>query len=705
MADVTIDAGVLATSTARSPRSTVWVSNSVGYQFFIASADSDFYYRKSTDSGASWAAAVSIDVEVVIAFDVWFDKWTPGDTGTKIHMAWFGSTADDVWYRTLDTASDTLGTERVVTALLSTATDSGQHCSVTKAKSGVVYVSYDIDAGAETGAKSSSDEFASVNTTISNPIEAQDDICCLYPANGSDTDDIAALYLDVSASQLSVKYYDQSADTWSETAIATMASEISVNSERSYVGASVRHSDGHLIAAFNNAAPGANTDIEAWDIQVGTGSADTVSVTAKTNITTNVNNCAGAAVTINGAGRIYVAYIGTSAGTETIGTNTKVYYVYSTDGGATWSSEQAYGATGADMRRVWADLGGNRASRFAPSWLNISAGDIFINAGNSVLLALGLGSSSLTLPFPVMTATGVKKYPGTSAMILPFPVMAATGAHTATGASGTSALTIPFPVMTATGRKTYPGTSALILPFPVLSATGLLRDIAAGTIVLPFPVMAGTGLYTPNTITGTSALTLPFPVLASSGVMVPKGVAALTLPFPALAATGLKVYEGIGAFTLPFPVLSATGQHIDIQGIGAVTLPFPVMSATGARALAGVGQFTIPFPVMVASGTYTVVGTSGLVLPFPTLTATGTQTISGTGSLVLPFPSMVAVGQRIVPPTILSYAIIELEQYSQVVIFYQYTGELELEFYNASIPIHEFIAIIPLPQESNVRSM
>ena len=623
------------------------MSATTGYQFFIGNADSDFYYRKSTDSGASWAAAVSIDVEVVVGFDVWFDKWTPGDTGTKIHMAWFGSTADDVWYRTLDTNGDTLGTERVVTALLSAVADSGSHCSVTKARSGLIYVTYDIDNGAETGAKSSSDEFASVNTTVSNPIEAADDLCYLYPANGSDTDDIAAIYFDVSASQVSVKYYDQSANSWAETQIGTMVSSPVLNVERGIFGASVRHSDGHIIVAFNNKTQAdASSDIEVWDVQVGTGAADTVTVTQKTNIVTDVDNCTyPGAVTIRGDGRIYVGYIGTQASTETVTTDAKIYYVRSDDGGVTWSSQQAYGETGNDQVRVWSDLGGNRQSRFAPVWLATAALDIFVNAGNSVLLAQGLGTSALKLPFPVLTSIGNMRPKATSALKLPFPWITATGVHTVTTASGISALVLPFPVMTATGRKTYPGSAVLVLPFPVLTATGLLRDIAAGTLVLPFPVMAGTGLYTPPTAAGVGALTLPFPTMAGVGVMRPQGVGALVLPFPVMTASGLKVYEGISALVLPFPVLTATGTHTDIQGSAALVLPFPVMAGVGMVPALGVGALTLPFPVLTASGLQKLIATGALTLPFPVLTASGTHTdIQGTSALTLPFPTMAGVG-------------------------------------------------------------
>src|SRR4029450_433324 len=113
MADVSIDASV-STSTARGMRSVVFTTASIGYWFYIDS-NGTFSYSKTSDGGATWGAAVAISAQTTdIAFDVWFDKWTPGDSGTLIHTWCFDTGVDDIRYRTLDTNGDSLGTLRVV---------------------------------------------------------------------------------------------------------------------------------------------------------------------------------------------------------------------------------------------------------------------------------------------------------------------------------------------------------------------------------------------------------------------------------------------------------------------------------------------------------------------------------------------------------------------------------------------------------------
>src|SRR6185503_1791728 len=114
MADVSVDAAVSAAS-ARAPRSFVWTTDQIGYYFFIDS-DGLFGYRKTTDAGATWAAQVDVDGNASVntyICDVWFDKWTPGDSGTLIHCWWVDTANDDIIWRSLDTNGDTLGTQRL----------------------------------------------------------------------------------------------------------------------------------------------------------------------------------------------------------------------------------------------------------------------------------------------------------------------------------------------------------------------------------------------------------------------------------------------------------------------------------------------------------------------------------------------------------------------------------------------------------------
>jgi hypothetical protein len=335
VADVTID-GAISTSAARGMRSAVFVNQDIGYWFMIKS-NGTFAYRKTTDGGATWSADVTISAATTnLAFDVWFDQWTPGDTGTLIHTWYFDSTADDVLYRTLDTNGDVLGTATVVFTRATAVAGRGVFVSGTKTRSGMLYCAYDIDAGAEKGFHRSVDGGAFWSANLSTTfIEATTDEAMLFPAsNTGDNDDCWAVYLDTSALALTLKMWDSSAAAAVESATiqAHTPNTTDLTGQFGYSG-SIRHSDGHLILAACSERDTATADHQVWDIN-GTGS-----ITAKTAITTNIDDHYYPSVFIDQlTDHIYVAFNGLRDGSEVLGTTSKVYYTKSTDGGATWSA-------------------------------------------------------------------------------------------------------------------------------------------------------------------------------------------------------------------------------------------------------------------------------------------------------------------------------------------------------------------------------
>src|SRR5688572_30072146 len=85
MADVTVTTLLSGGGAVRAQFPIVWKSPSVGYCFYISSTGtSDLVYKKTTDSGGTWGAEVSVSTDTVLAFGCWYDQWTPGDSGTKI---------------------------------------------------------------------------------------------------------------------------------------------------------------------------------------------------------------------------------------------------------------------------------------------------------------------------------------------------------------------------------------------------------------------------------------------------------------------------------------------------------------------------------------------------------------------------------------------------------------------------------------------
>lgn len=359
MADVSIDATVNS-GNPRGMRAVVFTTADIGYWFYTDSGGT-VGYAKTIDGGASWAAPVQVSTTgSVLAYDVWFDKWTPGDTGTLIHVWFFGSSADDVLYRTLDTNGDGLGTERTVFAGATFVAGRGVFVSGTKTRSGYLYCAYDGDAGVERGLHRSTNGgsvwSANLSTTF---VEATIDQCLLFPAsNTGDNNDCWALYHDADADALTLKMWDSSAGSATESAtiLSLLENITDLTGQYGFSGA-VRHSDGHLIVAAVSERDTATSDHRVFDIN-GTGS-----ITEKTAITTNIDDHYYPAVFINqSTDDLYVAFNGLRTGLETLGTTSKVYYTKSTDGGANWSAgSTAYmeGAAAA-VFQVWAPLMGPR---------------------------------------------------------------------------------------------------------------------------------------------------------------------------------------------------------------------------------------------------------------------------------------------------------------------------------------------------------
>ena len=265
-----------------------------------------------------------------MAFDVWFDQWTPGDTGTLIHCWWFDSTNDIVRWRTLNTSGDALGTVRTVFTGASAVAGRGAFVSGTKTRSGYLYCAYDLDAGAERGLHRSIDSGTTWSANLATTfVEATLDTCKLFPASGTgDDNDCWALYYDASATALTLKLWDSSAAAQVESAtigVAHTDGATDLTGQFGYDGA-VRHSDGHLIVAKQSTRDVAAGTHQIFDFT------STSTITTKTAIATSTDDHYYPQVFINqGTGTIFVAYNGKRDGSEVLDTTTKVYYTYSTE--------------------------------------------------------------------------------------------------------------------------------------------------------------------------------------------------------------------------------------------------------------------------------------------------------------------------------------------------------------------------------------
>jgi hypothetical protein len=376
MADVTINALQHANNFKATMACTVWTSSTTGYVFYINSVI-DLVYKKTTNSGATWGSEVTIRAGTIDCFGVWYDKWTPGASGTKIHIGYNDSVIDDTLYRNLDTSGDTLSSEVQVfngvsyTGIVGLWTD--RFVSVTRARGGNLYLAFDADGGTEFGFFRSVDggvTWTSRATTASNNGFAH-----LLPANTSDSQDVCFILIGSLLNGVFYQPYDDSANTWGSTSILSGT----FSSTYFQMAASVRHSDNHIILAVWNELDTATADLLVYDVNPS----DSPTATAKTNVISNTAEFAQCCVCIDqNNGTIYVGYLG---GVTWL-TDAHVFHKSSTDGGGTWSAQSAAHDETTDNQRVlWCDLGGTD-TRFYPIWQNFDLDDLLGNVASSIAI-------------------------------------------------------------------------------------------------------------------------------------------------------------------------------------------------------------------------------------------------------------------------------------------------------------------------------
>ena len=300
------------------------------YVFYINNLY-DLYYRKSLDRGKTWAAPVLIRTGSVSQISVWYDRWS-SIAADIIHMAYEDDSVHDVFYRNLNTASDTLSTQYTIYAGASQVSYYGT-LSITRARGGNLGCIYSIDAAAEYGFKISTD--VGVNWTAkTDTYEATTDMCILLPGWAADNQDLMMFYWDASADEISRKLFDNSANSWAESSIAgTMADTGSASSYPHFAAAVDITNSRNLLVAWS-AVDSANADLRCWYITEG-------AITEVTNVVLNSTDDQGlCAIGIDTVTNYwYVFYGGKSDGSETWNSAVNIYYKVSQDAGTTWGAE------------------------------------------------------------------------------------------------------------------------------------------------------------------------------------------------------------------------------------------------------------------------------------------------------------------------------------------------------------------------------
>ena len=400
MADIAIDIACHGTMHVVAARGGIfWTSPLIGYVIYLDSG-SNLSYRKTSDGGGTWAAAIELITGTIMSCDAWADWQTPGDSGTKIHIACIDGTSDEVTYVYLDTSDDSTGTDMIEACQVGTfatfASRADFGISITKAKGGNIAVSFYYKNSVFAtffGFYTSPD--GDTWTSRSNPREAPGDHLLLFPGNEADTQDLWAVYWDVSDNDISLKTYDDSGNSWSE--------QWFVNAQESdsylQMDGAIRLSDGHLILAHWSIFSSALADLQIWDIN-GAGS-----ITEKAKVLDNSAETFLTSVFIDqSTDDIYVAYAKGGAVEATV----TIYYKKSTDGGGSWGGETAMQANAADDER-WISCGAMKKAwggKFQPAWFNDDLNDLFCNTDNGISIDAALPAAFSTL-IPKLQAAGM----------------------------------------------------------------------------------------------------------------------------------------------------------------------------------------------------------------------------------------------------------------------------------------------------------
>lgn len=376
MVDIVIEPNAVIDNFRRSySRYVVGVDQDTHYTLFVDSLGA-LAIRKSDDGGVSWGLPVIVHLGLISKFSVWYEPWTPGDFGTLIHIVVLDATGNSLSYYNFNVSSDALSGEVEIdtpTVVASTLYNANQ-VAIAKARGGNLLIQYWGDAIGSRGCWRSIDNGASWAARTDGADGNLVDFVMMFPGNETDDQDMWMLYLDVSVNALSLKTYDDDANSWSESAIVGGITE---STQFWQIAGAMRHSDNHLLIAIWTIVDAPTADILTFDVAGG------ASITPTANVVTDQDESGSVCLTIDQqSGDVYVGY---NKGGTWLSSVDSVYHK-SEDGMSTWGAEQAMSENASDdYRNVSSTLSiGDVGGKFLPVWENEDLNDLLCNVNNAV---------------------------------------------------------------------------------------------------------------------------------------------------------------------------------------------------------------------------------------------------------------------------------------------------------------------------------
>lgn len=365
-------------------------------------AQLDISYATTTDGGITWTP-IQIQIGSTREIAVFYDQEVPEDTGTNLHVVWVDSGKDNLQYMTIDVSDGSLGTITEVIPVDVNGANGTNHVAITKTVGGNLITAWSTQT--EIGAIKTSNAFVST-TTISNVFETttEQDWVMMFPTNTADDNDAGSIFWDRSVNELSIKMYDDSLDSWTETSIDVDA----VDGAHMNFDISVRHSDSNILLAYHSNDDDAGDDFRT--VEIVPDSIGSPATTSKANIFTNQNESAIAGMIINQqTNDVYVSYAKGGTWTGLV----DIVYHKSDDGMTTWGAEQAYSELVADDNKAVSGTRtiGNNGGRIQWSWHNDDLTEIFVNLTNDIeIVAAEGGAAAKVIRLSGVRLSGIRLY-------------------------------------------------------------------------------------------------------------------------------------------------------------------------------------------------------------------------------------------------------------------------------------------------------
>ncbi len=385
-AQATVDATVSTATTEHTilGAATVWVSDQVGYKFYVDSTGL-CVYSKSTNGGTTWGLSVTVDSDAsCFGMTVWYDRWTPGDGGQFIHIMTLETDVSRPRYNRLDTTNDDLlmnslpvdvGVGSGQVGGLNAVTAGNNAGSITKGTDGTIYIAlndntdrYVVECSSNCGVTTSWTETGAAT----NPMDAQPDWSLLMPLSNGD---ILLINRDIDADDIRSKVWNNTAGTWSGTWTTLNANAPENTTYEAGMAATININTGAIYLAYidwatGGALGGANDDVRTATYSGGVWTNNTDVITDTTRGLTGVSMGVDA-----NTNTIYVAYTGqTTAGTATTG---NVYWKSSANAMTSWGAETGpVNTTPDDLYGV--DINNVNYQRLTISWYGAAPDDMFI---------------------------------------------------------------------------------------------------------------------------------------------------------------------------------------------------------------------------------------------------------------------------------------------------------------------------------------